>query len=125
MTRKCVFFIVYKNLIQVFLTKLMYFVNLCILVYGGDQVRNLADYELPYCLAILDSIDNSSVLDEELKKYPKDIVEWLEENALLVSANIEVENRVIERRTALGMRAINLPRGFIDKINILKSINNG
>lgn len=87
-------------------------------------MRKLADSELPYAMAILDGLNNSSVLKEELKKYPKDIVNWLYAKDLLVACVFKVEDRSIETRVTLGIRAF-LPGEYDNRLNILKAINNG
>lgn len=85
--------------------------------------------ELLYALAILNMFKggNYSLKTEELINHPSNIVEWLKEKNLLIVIKLEAEDRFIENRIVLGMRALNLveiPSVFGYIVKMLEEINN-
>jgi len=88
-------------------------------------MASLTENQLPYAMAILDSLGNRSVLKEELNKYPEEITDWLFNKDLLVISVLMAEGIDVETRVVLGIRATNLRIGYIERLQMLRIINNG
>ncbi len=93
-------------------------------------MTKLNEAELLYALALLNIFKgrNSSIKTGELRiRHPSNVIAWLEEKELLITVVLEAEKRLIERRTVLGMRALNFleaPCIFGNSVKMLEEINN-
>lgn len=90
-----------------------------------EKSKKLKENELAYALAILDAVGEKSVEFRELSRYHSGIVDWLISKELLLVRDFTIGSRTLERRVALGLRALdfNKKEAFDYRMKNIKLIN--